>query len=55
MRRMNEEYWELLENEAKLSEVNEHSYIDEYINAGYVYTLSRIQSNKTGGKKPSAE
>ena len=52
---MDEEYWETIENEAEISEAAGFDYVDEYINAGYAWTLSRIISNQDGGKKSSAE
>ena len=46
-----ETYWDELEQEAQLHEVTEYDYANDWVNAGYQFTLNRIISNQTGGKK----
>ena len=40
-----------IEQEYEQVEAADYNYVDEWHNAGYYFTLSRIISNQTGGKK----
>ena len=46
-----DQYWNDLEAEAKRNEVSEYDCLNEYSEAVYQFTINRIISNGTGGKK----
>ena len=46
-----ESYWLELDQSADIYEVTEYDYLEDWINAGYLFTMNRIISNLYGGKK----
>lgn len=46
-----DDLFEQIEQEQEIVEATDMNDLDEYINAGYYWTMHRIISNRTGGKK----
>ena len=48
-----DEYWEEIKKDCEQATEEQRDYVSEWHDAGYLFTLNRILSNRVGGyKKP---